>query len=80
MKKTFYAIATTLLFSAIIFNGCKDNQKQSETGSADSTTIMTNRTDSMNAKTVYTCPMHPEIVSDTPGTCPKCGMDLEVKS
>jgi Cu+-exporting ATPase len=25
----------------------------------------------------YTCPMHPEIVQDTPGTCPKCGMALE---
>jgi membrane fusion protein, copper/silver efflux system len=24
----------------------------------------------------YTCPMHPEIVSDTPGICPKCKMDL----
>jgi len=25
----------------------------------------------------YTCPMHPEIVSDRPGSCPKCGMALE---
>jgi Cu+-exporting ATPase len=25
----------------------------------------------------YTCPMHPEIVRDGPGTCPKCGMALE---
>jgi hypothetical protein len=25
----------------------------------------------------YTCPMHPEVVSDTPGKCPKCGMNLE---
>jgi Cu+-exporting ATPase len=25
----------------------------------------------------YTCPMHPEIVSDKPGACPKCGMALE---
>jgi nucleoside-diphosphate-sugar epimerase/uncharacterized membrane protein len=24
----------------------------------------------------YTCPMHPEIVSPTPGNCPKCGMTL----
>jgi Cu+-exporting ATPase len=26
----------------------------------------------------YTCPMHPEIRSDRPGSCPKCGMTLEV--
>lgn len=25
----------------------------------------------------YTCPMHPEVVQDTPGSCPKCGMALE---
>jgi len=25
----------------------------------------------------YTCPMHPEIVQDGPGECPKCGMALE---
>jgi FtsP/CotA-like multicopper oxidase with cupredoxin domain len=24
----------------------------------------------------YTCPMHPEIVSDEPGHCPECGMKL----
>ncbi|HEX5248839.1 MAG TPA: multicopper oxidase family protein [Gaiellales bacterium] len=25
---------------------------------------------------VYACPMHPEVVSDEPGKCPKCGMKL----
>ncbi|MGE5672215.1 MAG: heavy metal-binding domain-containing protein [Fibrobacterota bacterium] len=25
---------------------------------------------------VYTCPMHPEVISDTPSKCPKCGMNL----
>lgn len=25
----------------------------------------------------YACPMHPEVTSDRPGTCPKCGMALE---
>jgi Cu+-exporting ATPase len=27
--------------------------------------------------TLYTCPMHPEIVQEGPGTCPICGMALE---
>jgi len=27
--------------------------------------------------TLYTCPMHPEVISDRPGDCPKCGMALE---
>src|SRR5437763_7780899 len=25
---------------------------------------------------VFTCPMHPEVISDDPGSCPKCGMKL----
>ena len=27
--------------------------------------------------TIYTCPMHPEVRQDHPGTCPICGMALE---
>jgi hypothetical protein len=27
----------------------------------------------------YTCPMHPEVKSDKPGKCPKCGMELVKK-
>jgi Heavy metal binding domain len=27
-------------------------------------------------KEVLTCPMHPEVHSDKPGRCPKCGMNL----
>lgn len=26
--------------------------------------------------TIYTCPMHPDVMSDKPGKCPKCNMDL----
>jgi Cu+-exporting ATPase len=29
------------------------------------------------SKVEYVCPMHPEVVSDHPGSCPKCGMALE---
>ncbi len=29
------------------------------------------------AGTKWTCPMHPEVVRDGPGSCPKCGMALE---
>ncbi len=27
----------------------------------------------------YFCPMHPEVVQDHPGDCPKCGMSLEAR-
>lgn len=31
-------------------------------------------------KISYYCPMHPEVVSNKPGKCPKCGMNLEKKT
>jgi Cu+-exporting ATPase len=30
--------------------------------------------------TIYTCPMHPEVLQNRPGDCPKCGMTLEPKT
>ena len=35
------------------------------------------KTENLPEGTQYTCPMHPEIVSDAPGDCPICGMALE---
>lgn len=32
------------------------------------------------AKDLYTCPMHPDVHSDKPGNCPKCGMKLVEES
>jgi membrane fusion protein, copper/silver efflux system len=34
------------------------------------------QTSTGEAATTYTCPMHPQIVADKPGSCPICGMDL----
>jgi len=34
--------------------------------------------DTIHSEHKYFCPMHPEVVSDKRGTCPKCGMDLEL--
>ncbi len=31
-------------------------------------------------KTEWTCPMHPEIIRDAPGSCPICGMALEPRT
>jgi len=47
------------------------DKKESEPASCDSCDI------GHDGAGVYTCPMHPEIVQDHPGSCPKCGMALE---
>ncbi|MEO6357709.1 MAG: heavy metal-binding domain-containing protein [Ferruginibacter sp.] len=37
--------------------------------------VMQGSHESMSSGT-YTCSMHPEVISDKPGKCPKCGMEL----
>lgn len=34
------------------------------------------KTGSLAAGEIYTCEMHNEVMSEHPGKCPKCGMDL----
>ncbi|TWI82626.1 Cu(I)/Ag(I) efflux system membrane fusion protein/Cu+-exporting ATPase [Chitinophaga japonensis] len=34
------------------------------------------REDTTQHITVYSCPMHPDVTSNKPGKCPKCGVDL----
>ncbi|GAC1464312.1 MAG: heavy metal translocating P-type ATPase [Isosphaeraceae bacterium] len=38
------------------------------------------RPSALKPAVIYTCPMHPEIEQEGPGTCPKCGMELEPKT
>ncbi len=61
-----------LIGLAISVSACNQSSQQVKTNSAD--------TVSAEKKSVqYTCPMHPEIVKNKPGTCEKCGMDLVEK-
>jgi Cu(I)/Ag(I) efflux system membrane fusion protein len=54
-----------LILSSLLLTACtKEQAKDSHTGHASAVTEK------------YTCPMHPQIVQDKPGTCPVCGMDL----
>jgi Cu(I)/Ag(I) efflux system membrane fusion protein len=66
MKKVSIIIALAIL--ATIAISCKSSSKETST---ESTTTQ--------QKVTYTCSMHPDVVSDKPGACPKCGMDLIVK-
>lgn len=38
----------------------------------------TPRLENTTGEGTYTCPMHPEVIQDHPGSCPKCGMALEL--
>ena len=38
-----------------------------------------NKVRNENATAAYSCPMHPDVTSDKPGKCSKCGMDMAKK-
>ena len=60
-----------ILFAGILFINVSVNQAYGQTPPKNKT--VTNET------VKYTCPMHPEVIKDKPGKCPKCGMELVVK-
>ena len=72
MKKT---IIICLLLTATIFVACNSGGT-SETKKDSSATTSTTDTSNMISAVKYTCTMHPEVISDTPGHCPKCGMEM----
>jgi Cu(I)/Ag(I) efflux system membrane fusion protein len=67
MKKNLLVISF-VLFSALITGSCGQRSGKDKTA-----------TEKEVVKAQYTCPMHPEVVSDKPGNCPKCGMALVEK-
>lgn len=50
----------TIVFATLVFWGCKNKH-------ADLQAV---------GDSYYTCPMHPTVVSNTPGVCPVCNMSL----
>jgi len=56
--------------------GCNDTSMPATTGAADAgvDTLKEHLTKHMDP--TYVCPMHPEVTSDEPGSCPICGMTL----
>ncbi len=66
MNKLIFLMATISIF----FTACNDNPKNNST----STEEVQNTTD----ETLYSCPMHPEVIGKKGDKCSKCGMDLTV--
>ncbi|MDP4267407.1 MAG: heavy metal-binding domain-containing protein [Bacteroidota bacterium] len=64
MKKLI--LSSIILFSiSLVFIACGSSSEKKETIEQ-----------TKEQKTEYICPMHPEVISDKPGKCPKCGMEL----
>jgi len=76
MKKTIIISAFSL--TAIFFAACSGGsatEENKDTATAAMPSVDTSAAN-MIAAVKYTCTMHPEVISDTAGKCPKCGMDM----
>lgn len=76
MRRMLISSLGTALVLAVV--GCKNGGGSSDSmkmGGDSATTMPATMSSAMQ----YTCTMHPEVVSDKPGKCPKCGMDLVAK-
>jgi hypothetical protein len=68
------ALVAMVGVTAVAATGCKGSS-ESNAGAENS-----GQAEPKSEKTVqYTCSMHPEVVQNKPGDCPKCGMKLVEK-
>ena len=80
MKKLLFIFITCLVISSLSFSGFSRTLKNSGTSGIISTDLQSpQKKKAAQVKEIYTCPMHPEIISDKPGKCPKCKMNLVKK-
>jgi len=70
MKKFwFLLIILSILIGLIGFTTIGCSKPAAEQTTVEQPTVQTDAQQ-------YTCPMHPEVLSDEPGKCPECGMNL----
>jgi hypothetical protein len=60
-----FTMALGALLAVDVLSACSDHEHAA--------------TQPQQAAATYTCPMHPQVVQNAPGRCPKCGMQLVKK-
>lgn len=77
VMKRFVSIAAAAMIACLALAGCGNGGHDERGADADSA----RPADGGGAGAVqYTCPMHPSVISDKPGLCPVCNMDLVKKA
>jgi hypothetical protein len=83
MKAIIFTGIVVLGLFGLLLTGCGHKEAEHEAGmemKMEETASGAEATETtVEQKIQYICPMHAEVVSDKPGNCPKCGMNLEKK-
>jgi hypothetical protein len=80
MKRLILILAICIAIPSISAFGLNTTTKHQDS-IRKATTVQHEKVQKKNqpAKTVYTCPMHPEVMLEKPAKCPKCRMILVKK-
>jgi hypothetical protein len=78
MRKHIAAIIASVLVLSVIHTGIAQHSDHEHPPSVTTATSGAAREQEQQKeeKQKYTCVMHPEVITDHPGNCPKCGMKL----
>lgn len=80
MKKTAIVIGLVMVGAPVVQaadHAAEHNQHTATASSAKQKTQKKETTKKMEKKAEkYHCPMDTDVISDKPGKCPKCGMDM----
>jgi hypothetical protein len=80
MKKTIFILAICFVTISLLSSGyCQTTKPVEKSGKMTTEQPVKVEKKIVVAKVEYTCPMHPEVIKDKPGKCPKCGMNLVKK-
>ncbi len=67
------------IIAAIVSIASCNNSSTNTSNSTKTDSLPPVKHATVGQKEFYTCTMDTDVISDKPGKCPKCGMDLEKK-
>ena len=76
MRTLWISLSLAVAFSCATLTACGPQTERRPEKAAGAAKIGTEK--SAPVETYYACPMHPNVRQTTPGTCPECGMSLEI--